>query len=254
MAVFLAISLLQVASEFNRLVESLSSDDISVRESAQKGIEALGAGVFVVLDRRLQIETDPEVRARLGETRRRIEGPLLLAALGDRWEAGDLAGALYKLARWESAEDPEAHILWRKEDLRSALEVEWAPRDVGSSCRFFRPMDRLAARHGTSYHWLIAVFLEEALEKEDSPLRTSSFLYLSEVGGRITPLLVPFLHRSEAFTRQTACILLGNARDERALPELERICRDPEEDPEVRKFACEAYTKCARRPAPELDP
>lgn len=250
MIAFLIRLVLQTCGDFDLLVDELSSDEVELRESAQVRIERLPPEILPALRKRLEREMDPEVCVRLRDSIGRMERRLFVRHHSEKWEQGDLDGALLQLALSEGARDPIVHVASRKQEIRRALSDSWLKE---RGCSWFRSLDQWADRLKVNRRWMLAVLLEWALDDAAGRLYARSTLYLLEEGAGVVPVIIPRLKEGNLSSRQVGCILLGNLRDDRAIPELERLCRDPEELPELRKVAQEAYRKCARRPAPSPD-
>jgi hypothetical protein len=77
--------------------------------------------------------------------------------------------------------------------------------------------------------------------------RSRVIMLLTEMGVDAAPAVMEALQSRDPFVRQNAAIVLGNVKDERALPLLARLVEDPNELPEVKKFAREAIQKTDRR-------
>lgn len=236
----------QANVDLDRFVEELRSDDIAVRELAQKAVEQLGAAVLPTLKKKIESETEPEVRARLSECLSTIKRRVFQHTMEEMWGKGDLDGALEQLASLEGAQDSALHVAARKRHVREELQNTWDPPGGRHGCQWSRPLDDWVNRLQVDRRWIIAVLLGWATDEEKDRLRIRSILYLIEEGASVTPVLVPLLRRRETFARQMGCILLGNIKDRRAVPELDRVCRDPQERPEVLKLGREAYQKCSR--------
>ena len=102
----------------------------------------------------------------------------------------------------------------------------WHLKNYGAWCvRFLVPVikDQMADRH-----------------------RSRTILLLTEMGTDASLALIEALDSKDAFLRQQSAIILGNIKDDRALPALKRVFEDPNEMPEVRKFAHEAIQKITR--------
>jgi hypothetical protein len=245
MLCLLTALLFQANIELDQFIEELRSDDIAARELAQKGVEQLGADVLPALKEQIESETEPEVKARLSECLTLIEGRFFQHKIEEMWGKGDLDGALKQLALWEGAHDSALHAAARKQYVREELQTLWDPPGGRVGCQWFRPLEYWVNRLQVDRRWIIAVLLEWATDEEKDHRRNHSTHYLIEEGASVTPILIPLLRQRETFTRKMACILLGNTRDRRAVPELDRVCRDPQERPDVLKFGREAYQKCA---------
>ncbi|MBI2930166.1 MAG: HEAT repeat domain-containing protein [Planctomycetes bacterium] len=95
-------------------------------------------------------------------------------------------------------------------------------------------------------------FLVPVLGKEvPDEFRSRVILVLTEMGTEASLALVEALDSASVLLKQNAAIVLGNIKDERALPALKRVLEDPNEPPEVKKFAHEALLKITRKAAAE---
>ncbi len=81
--------------------------------------------------------------------------------------------------------------------------------------------------------------------------RSRVILLLTQMGLECSPALIEALDTKDAFMRQQAAIILGNVKDDRAIPALKRIVEDANEAPEVKKYADEALRKIIRYKKPE---
>ncbi len=83
--------------------------------------------------------------------------------------------------------------------------------------------------------------------------RSRLILLLTEIGTQATHAVIETLDNKESvLARQNACIILGNIKDDRALPYLKRVSEDANELPEVKKFANEALMKITRKGLDQL--
>jgi len=90
-------------------------------------------------------------------------------------------------------------------------------------------------------------FLMPALtNQQQDQFRSRVILLFTEMGVDCSLAVVEALDSKDAFTRQQAAIVLGNIKDERSIPALKRVVDDPNEPPEVKKFANEALRKIIR--------
>lgn len=231
MLTLIAAFLLQ---QLDRIVEDLRSDDIAVRDGAQGRLEEIGPAALPALKRCLKVETDPEVRARLSDA----VGVLERRRLAELWKAGRLQEALEQLAALEGAGDIPRHIAGR---LQSVREYLGKSRDFNHHWRWTTAD---LASLGVDRRWTLAVMLELVADRNQDSLHGIALRALLDEGHAITPLVMPLLRHRDPFARQTGCILMGNLRDPDARTELERVCADPDELPEVLRFAREALARC----------
>lgn len=90
-------------------------------------------------------------------------------------------------------------------------------------------------------------FLLPALgDPQQDRFRSRVILLLTEMGVDASLAVIEALDSKDAFLRQQAAIVLGNIKDERAIPALKRVVEDANEPPEVKKFANEALRKIIR--------
>jgi hypothetical protein len=230
------------AADVERAVEDLRSDDIAVRERAERELEKQGPSILPDLEERIGREDDAEVRLRLIRCRREIERAMAPGKLAVAWEQGDLAAALRELARIEGSDAPESYVEERTRTVRQALENLWAAREDVSRTIFPRPLDEWARPIGINLRWLVPILIEWATER-DHPFRDRALVDLAETGPLVFPIVRALLKRNDPFCRQTACIVLGDLKDDRAAAELERLGRDPRQDPELRKLSRKALMK-----------
>src|SRR5579862_8391171 len=216
--------------ELDRLIDRLRSEEIALREAAQKQIEKIGPAVAPELRDRISVETDPEVRERLSDSLRTMERRLARQRLEDCWAGGDVDGALRQLALLEGARDPAGHILARKKSIRERLQDAWG-EEGGCSLGRSRSQDFEAwvVRLQVDRCWVMAVLLEYVSDEEHNRWRARSTLIIVNQAWEFTPVLIPLLRRPDALSREMGCILLSYVRDERAAAELERVCRNREE-------------------------
>jgi HEAT repeat protein len=90
----------------------------------------------------------------------------------------------------------------------------------------------------------------------EDKFRSRVILTLTEMGTDATLGVIECLDNTSDetghFMRQNASIVLGNIKDERALPALRRVSENPNEKPEVKKFALEACLKITRKTQEQL--
>lgn len=95
-------------------------------------------------------------------------------------------------------------------------------------------------------------FLVGALgNKQEDKFRSRVMVLLTEMGVDASLAVVEALDSKDDFLKQNAAIVLGNIKDERAIPALKRTYENPNEKPEVKKFAHEALQKITRKTATE---
>ena len=81
---------------------------------------------------------------------------------------------------------------------------------------------------------------------QDDMYRSRVILLLTEIGVDGSLALVEALDSKNEVMRQNAAIVLGNIKDERAIPALRWATENPQESPNVKKFANEALRKIIR--------
>ncbi len=230
------------AADVERAVEALRSDDVLVREKAQRDLEKLGPAILPELERRLEREKDAEVRLRLLRCRTVIERAEATRKLPLLWEQGELDAALKELARLEGSDAPETYVKERKLAVRQALETLWAARGAESRIIFPRSLADWAKPIGVDWRWLVPVLIEWATE-QNHPFQVRAMDQLADGGPPLFPVVRSLLKRRDLFSRKTACIMLGDIKDDRAIAELERLGRDPGEDSALRKVSRQAMVK-----------
>lgn len=109
---------------------------------------------------------------------------------------------------------------------------------------------RNAHWHLKNYGSWAARFLVDHLgDKQQDKFRSRVMVLLTEMGVDATLPVIECLDSKNDFKRQNAAIVLGNIKDERAIPALKRVYEDPNTKPEVKKFAHEALQKITRKDA-----
>lgn len=99
--------------------------------------------------------------------------------------------------------------------------------------------------------WALRFVVPVLGDDQQDEFRSRVILLLTEMGQDATLAVVEALDSDNAFMRQNAAIVLGNIKDERAIPALKRVYEDPNEPPEVKKYAHEAIQKITRKGAAE---
>ncbi len=94
--------------------------------------------------------------------------------------------------------------------------------------------------------WAVRFVMPVLADKQQDRYRSRVILLLTEMGTDSSLAVVEALDAKEPFVRQNAAIVLGNIKDDRAIPALRRVDEDPNEDPNVKKFAREALIKIIR--------
>lgn len=84
-------------------------------------------------------------------------------------------------------------------------------------------------------------------DRTNDDLRTAVLRTLTEMGTEASLALIEALDSKNIFLRQNAGIVLGNIKDERAVPALKRLYDDPNEPPEMKQVAHEALQKITRQ-------
>lgn len=94
--------------------------------------------------------------------------------------------------------------------------------------------------------WAVRFLVSHLGDKQNDKFRSRVILLLTEMGVEASLAVVEALDSKDPFLRQNAAIVLGNIKDERAIPALKRVVEDPNEPGEVKKFASEALHKIIR--------
>ncbi len=111
---------------------------------------------------------------------------------------------------------------------------------------------RNAHWHLRNYGSWACRFLVGALgNKQEDKFRSRVMVLLNEMGVDASLAVLEALDSKDDFAKQNAAIVLGNIKDERAIPALKRTYENPNEKPEVKKFAHEALQKITRKSATE---
>ena len=91
--------------------------------------------------------------------------------------------------------------------------------------------------------WAVRFLLPALADETQDRVRSRTMLLLKEMGVDATLALIEALESENDFLQQTAAIVLGNIRDDRAIAALKKIHEDPNEKSEVKKYAQEALLK-----------
>ncbi|MBI4565014.1 MAG: HEAT repeat domain-containing protein [Planctomycetes bacterium] len=91
--------------------------------------------------------------------------------------------------------------------------------------------------------FLVPILGQELPDK----FRSRVMLLLTDIGTDGSLAVAEALNSKNAFLRQNAAIVLGNIKDDRAVPALRRVHSNPNELPEVKKLAHEALIKITRK-------
>ncbi len=94
--------------------------------------------------------------------------------------------------------------------------------------------------------WAVRFIMPALANNTNDQLRSRVILLLTEMGTDSSLAVVEALDSKNPFLRQQAAIVLGNVKDERAIPALKRVVEDPQEQDLVKKFADEALRKIIR--------
>ena len=89
-------------------------------------------------------------------------------------------------------------------------------------------------------------------DSREDRFRTNAILALTRMGGEAVLPVIEALNARDPFLRQNAAITLGHIKDERAIPELKRVWENPDERPEVKKYAAEALMKITGKDPTDL--
>ncbi|HYF00936.1 MAG TPA: HEAT repeat domain-containing protein, partial [Planctomycetota bacterium] len=106
---------------------------------------------------------------------------------------------------------------------------------------------RLAFWHLKNFGPYAIRFVLPALgDAQQDRFRTRVMILLTEIGIDGSLAVIEALDSKNEVMRQNAAIVLGNVKDERAIPALKRLVEDANEKPQVKKFADEALRKIIR--------
>ncbi|HZE95829.1 MAG TPA: HEAT repeat domain-containing protein [Planctomycetota bacterium] len=94
--------------------------------------------------------------------------------------------------------------------------------------------------------WSVRFLMPALADPQQDRYRSRVMLLFTEMGIDCSLAVVEALDSKNPFVRQNAAIVLGNIKDERAIPALKRVSEDANEPAEVKKFANEALLKMIR--------
>jgi HEAT repeat protein len=94
--------------------------------------------------------------------------------------------------------------------------------------------------------WSVRFLMAALADQQQDKYRSRVMLLFTEMGVDCSLAVVEALDSKNPFTRQNAAIVLGNIKDDRAIPALKRVSEDANEPAEVKKFANEALLKIIR--------
>jgi HEAT repeat protein len=94
--------------------------------------------------------------------------------------------------------------------------------------------------------WSVRFLMSALADQQQDKYRSRVMLLFTEMGVDCSLGVVEALDSKNPFVRQNAAIVLGNIKDERAIPALKRVSEDANEPAEVKKFANEALLKIIR--------
>lgn len=94
--------------------------------------------------------------------------------------------------------------------------------------------------------WAVRFLMPAMADQQQDRYRSRVMLLFTEMGIDCSLGVVAALDSKNPFVRQNAAIVLGNIKDERAIPALKRVSEDANEPAEVKKFANEALLKIIR--------
>ncbi len=149
----------------------------------------------------------------------------------------DIGNRLFRIAQpGEPLREGKKIVLAYVDDLASEdfeiyRNAHWHLKNYGSwACRFLMP-----------------ALADETQDR----FRSRVMLLMKEMGADATLPLIEALESENSFLKQTASIVLGNIRDDRAVAALKRAYENANEKPEVRKYAHEALQKITGKPSSE---
>jgi HEAT repeat protein len=144
----------------------------------------------------------------------------------------DIARRLMELAKpGEPLREGKAVVLKYIEDLKSSDHTVW--RNAFWHLKNFGP-------------WSVRFFIGALGDEQQDQFRSRVMLLLTEMGVDASLAVVEVLDAKSEFARQNAAIVLGNVKDERAIPALKRLAESANESANVKKFADEALRKIVR--------
>ncbi len=144
----------------------------------------------------------------------------------------DVGRRLFELAKpGEPLREGKEVVLKYIEDLKSTDHAVW--RNGFWHLKNFGP-------------YAVRFVMPALADQQQDQFRSRVILLLTEMGVDCSLAVIEALDSKDAFIRQQAAIVLGNIKDERAIPALKRTVEDANEPPEVKKFANEALRKIIR--------
>ncbi|HLY73490.1 MAG TPA: HEAT repeat domain-containing protein [Planctomycetota bacterium] len=144
----------------------------------------------------------------------------------------DVARRLMELAKpGEPLREGKAVVLKYIEDLKAEDHAVW--RNAFWHLKNFGP-------------WAVRFLMPAMADQQQDRYRSRVMLLFTEMGIDCSLAVVEALDSKNPFVRQNAAIVLGNIKDERAIPALKRVSEDANEPAEVKKFANEALLKIIR--------
>jgi len=144
----------------------------------------------------------------------------------------DIARRLMELAKpGEVLREGKAVVLKYIEDLKSEDHAVW--RNGFWHLKNFGP-------------WSVRFLMPALADQQQDRYRSRVMLLFTEMGIDCSLAVIEALDSKTPFVRQNAAIVLGNIKDERAIPALKRVSEDANEPAEVKKFANEALLKIIR--------
>jgi HEAT repeat protein len=144
----------------------------------------------------------------------------------------DIGRRLFELAKpGEPLREKKEVVLKYIEDLKDTRHEVW--RNAFWHLKNFGP-------------YCVRFVLPSLGNPQDDMYRSRVILLLTEIGVDGSLALVEALDSKNEVMRQNAAIVLGNVKDERAIPALRWVTENPQETPNVKKFANEALRKIIR--------
>lgn len=144
----------------------------------------------------------------------------------------DTGRRLMELAKpGEPLREGKAVVLKYIEDLKSSDHVVW--RNGFWHLKNFGP-------------WAVRFVVSALADEQQDQYRSRVMLLLTEMGVDGSLAVIEVLDSKKEFARQNAAIVLGNIKDERAIPALKRVVESANESANVKKFADEALRKIIR--------
>ena len=144
----------------------------------------------------------------------------------------DIGRRLFELAKpGEPLREKKEVVLKYIEDLKSESHEIW--RNGFWHLKNFGP-------------YCVRFVLPSLGNPQDDKYRSRVILLLTEIGVDGSLALIEAMDAKNDTMRQNAAIVLGNIKDERAIPALKWAVENPNEKPEVKKFANESLRKIIR--------